>query len=161
VDSRRLIAGLLLVATTTVVSGCGGGGKATPAGGGSSPAIPRPGQAVADVKRNWTEFFDGSTPAARRISLLENGEKFAELIDALSTSPLTKQVKARVSAVKVTEQGTATVTYTLFFGGKSALPSATGTAVLVNGTWKVGVDSFCRLLALQGVVPQACPSAGK
>ena len=38
------------------------------------------------------------------------------------------------------------------------LPKQTGTAVLQDGTWKVGFASLCKLVALQGSTPSACKS---
>jgi hypothetical protein len=161
VDSRRLVAGLvLLLAAASLQAGCGGG-KSAGKNAQATPAIPKPGQAKADVKRNWEKFFDGSTPAPERVRLLQHGPQFASLIKAINDSPLAKKLKATVSSVEVTEQGTAAVTYTLLLDGKPLLQDASGTAVLVAGMWKVGVGSFCKLLAVQQVFPQGCPAALK
>jgi hypothetical protein len=144
----------LALAAAALFAGCGGGKKAAPAG--SAPSESR-----AAIKENWETFFDGSTPAAHRLSLLENGPDFASLLKAVNSSPLAKQVKATVSGVKIDSPSSATVTYTVLLGKQPVLADATGEAVLVDGTWKVGVASFCKLLALEGVVPAACSSAGK
>ena len=50
-------------------------------------------------------------------------------------------------------------------GGQSALANQAGVAVLQDGTWKVGLASFCGLLALENGgktsgLPAACKSAG-
>ncbi len=39
--------------------------------------------------------------------------------------------------------------YDILVGGTPALKNQTGTAVYQNGTWKVGVASFCGLLTLE------------
>jgi hypothetical protein len=56
------------------------------------------------------------------------------------------------------------VTYDILLNGTPALSNQKGTAVLENGTWKVGVSSFCGLLSLENggntsKLPAAC-SAG-
>ena len=42
--------------------------------------------------------------------------------------------------------------------GSTSLGKQTGSAVLQNGTWKVGFASLCKLVALQGSTPSACKS---
>ena len=59
----------------------------------------------------------------------------------------------------------ATVKYDILLGGTPALKNQTGTAVNQNGTWKVGVASFCGLLTLENAgktagLPAPCKSAG-
>jgi hypothetical protein len=116
------------------------------------------GAAKAQISDAWATFFNGSTPAAERVNLLQNGQRFAPLIQALSHSSLAKQTKATVSSVRV-HDGTATVVYTISLAGKAALKNQTGTAVRVGGMWKVGDKSFCQLVGLQGSVPAACKAA--
>jgi ABC-type oligopeptide transport system substrate-binding subunit len=148
-NSSRLIAGLaLLGAAATLLAGCGGGGSSSAA-------------AKAEIKANWETFFDGATPAAKRVELLQNGAEFKGLVDTLTANPLARSLKATVTSVDVTGSDKATVTYTLIFNGNPVLKGAKGTAVLANGTWKVGTGSFCQLLALQGATPKGCPAAAK
>jgi hypothetical protein len=147
-NSSRFIAGLvLLLAAATLFAGCGGGDSSA--------------KAKAEVESNWETFFEGSTPAAKRIDLLQDGAKFAGLVKALTRNPLARQLKADVTSVDLTDDTTASVTYTLLFGDREVLKGTKGTAVLVTGVWKVGTASFCQLLALQGAKPKACPSATK
>ena len=40
------------------------------------------GSATAQIKVNWEAFFSGTTPAAQKISLLQNGQEFASIINA-------------------------------------------------------------------------------
>ena len=78
------------------------------------------------------------------------------MIAGLAASPLAKSAKATVSNVEVTSPDKATVTYSVSIGGQPALTNQTGTAVLVDGQWKVGDASFCQLLSLQGAAPALC-----
>lgn len=118
--------------------------------------------AAAPIKANWEAFFSGTTSAAKKISLLQNGQKFAAVIEAQARSGLAKSASAKVTAVSVTSPTKATVTYDILLAGKPALTNQTGQAVYQDGTWKVGDASFCALLALEngGKAPSVCGSAG-
>lgn len=152
----------LAVAFAMLAAGCGGGSSTTkaPASASSSPAAYSPSnQNTAEIAANWEAFFSGMTRAARKISLLENGRVFSEVIQAQASSPMAKGTEARVSAVQVSSPTTATVTYSILLSGQVMLADQTGQAVLEAGVWKVGDASFCALLALEGQTPPACPSA--
>ena len=122
--------------------------------GGSSAA-------VAEIKTNWEAFFSPKTLAAKRISLLQNGQAFASVIKAQSGSSLASSASASVSSVTVISPAQAKVTYSVLLGGTPALKNQPGVAVLQNGTWKVGDQSFCALLTLEnsGKAPSVCSSA--
>jgi hypothetical protein len=129
----------------------------------SAPAASSPGggtsaNAKAQIKANWEAFFNGQTPAAKKISLLENGQKFAAVINAQAGSGLASSAGAKVRAVVVNSPTKATVSYDITLSGATALGNQTGTAVYQGGTWKVGDVSFCQLLKLEnsGTAPSVC-----
>ena len=152
---------ILAVATATLLVGCGGGKSKQQATLPTTPttATLTPAASINQIRQNWAEFFDGSTSSAERVRLLENGQKFASVIDALGSSPLAKQVKTKVGRVKLTSPTTASVTYTILLSGNPVLQNVPGQAVLVDGMWKVGAASVCKLAKLEGATPAAC--AGK
>jgi hypothetical protein len=117
---------------------------------------------VAQIKEDWEAFFSGTTPAAKKIALLQNGQKYAAIIQAQAASGLAQSASAQVTAVHVISSTQATVIYDIVLGGKPALSNQTGTAVYQDGVWKVGDASFCQLLALEnnGKAPSVCSSAG-
>jgi hypothetical protein len=80
----------------------------------------------------------------------------------MAGSSLAQGASASVQSVTLTSPTQATVHYSILVGGAPALPNQKGTAVYENGTWKVGLGSFCSLLTLQnnGKAPAGCPSAG-
>jgi hypothetical protein len=128
----------------------------TPAtsGGGSAAA-------VAAIKANWVKFFSSSTPNSERVTLLQNGQTFASAIKSFSSSPLASAVTSKVDSVTLNSATKASVKYDLTAAGQSVATGQKGTAVLQNGTWKVGDDVFCGLLkqgaTLLGMtVPAAC-----
>jgi hypothetical protein len=124
----------------------------------SAPAAAGGGNAKAQITTNWEAFFNGQTGAAKKISLLQNGDKFAAIIRAQAGSGLASSAGAKVTAVVVNSATSATVSYDITLSGATALPNQTGTAVYENGTWKVGDVSFCQLLKLEnnGTAPAAC-----
>jgi hypothetical protein len=154
--------------SSSSAAGSGSGSAATssaPASGSSASASSSSGSsstgssaAVGAITTNWEAFFNGKTSAAKKISLLQNGSKYATAIDALAGSSLATSAGAKVSAVKVNSSTSATVSYAITLSGATALPGQTGTAVLSGGTWKVGDASFCQLLSLEngGKAPSVC-----
>jgi hypothetical protein len=127
----------------------------------SSSAGSSSGSAISAIKTNWEEFFNGKSSAATKISLLQNGQKFASVINAQAGTGLAASATATVTAVVVESPTTATVSYNIGVSGAS-LNNQTGTAVYENGMWKVGDISFCALLTLEngGTAPAICKSAG-
>jgi hypothetical protein len=135
----------------------------SPAAPASSPASSSSGAAAsgnakAQITANWEAFFNGQTSAAKKISLLQNGQKFASVINAQAGSGLASSAGAKVTAVVVNSATKATVSYDITLSGATALPNQTGTAVYEGGTWKVGDVSFCQLLKLEnaGSSPSVC-----
>jgi hypothetical protein len=134
-----------LVMAFAALAGCGGGSK-KPAAASSEEQI----------KRSWAAFFEGSTPAARKVALLQHGQQFSPVIQAEANSPLAKQAKVTVTKVTLLSPTRAKVLYTITLAGQPALPNQTGVAVLEGRTWRVSDQSFCSLLSLEGAAPPAC-----
>jgi hypothetical protein len=172
---RRIAApalGLALAATMAACSSSGSSATASPssappassaasspADSGSTPSLgAASGDAKAQITTNWEAFFDGKTSAAKKISLLQNGQKFASVINAQAGSGLAASAGAKVKAVVVNSPAQATVNYDITLSGATALPNQTGTAVYQDGMWKVGDVSFCQLLKIEngGTAPAVC-----
>ena len=121
--------------------------------------------AVAEITANWTTFFNSSTPNSKRVQLLENGSQFSSAITAFAASPLAAAVTSKVDSVSLSSATQAKVKYDLSAMGATVASGASGTAVLQDGTWKVGDEVFCGLLTeakSAGItipVPSACSSA--
>jgi hypothetical protein len=169
--SALALAAVLTACSSSSSSTTGSGApssSSTPSSAGSSTApssaAPEPtsgSAAVSAITANWESFFSGKTSAATKVSLLQNGQTFAQVINNQAGSSLSSSAKATVSSVKVNSDGTATVKYTVGISGAS-LPPTNGTAVYQDGVWKVGDVSFCYLLTLEngGSKPAVCSSAG-
>lgn len=163
---RAILAAALGLALASAVTACSSSSSSpsTSSAPSSSSASASAGDssAAAQIKANWEAFFSGTTSAAKKISLLQNGQKFAGVIEVQARSGLAKSASAKVTAVSVTSPAKATVTYDILLAGKPALTNQTGQAVHQDGTWKVGDASFCALLALEngGKAPSVCSPAG-
>ena len=177
-DGRAYLAPVLGLLLASTLAACSSGGSssatpstapsssvaATPAGGSSSAASGGSAAAIAAIKTNWEAFFNSATPNAKRLTLLQNGDKFSAAVSAFAASPLASAVSSKVDSVTLTSPTQASVKYDLTAAGTSVASGQTGTAVLQDGTWKVGDDVFCGLLkegaTLMGIkVPAACNSA--
>ncbi len=176
--ARRVVQQILLVcALAAGIAACSSSGNSSSSGASSSPSsapsssaaassAPASGAGTAStIAANWAAFFDAKTPVAKRISLLQDGQVFASVIRAQAGSGLAASATAKVAHVAVVSPSHAKVTYSILIGGQPALSNQSGVAVLQNGTWKVGLASFCGLLAVENGgktsgLPAACKSAG-
>lgn len=113
-----------------------------------------------EIIANWEAFFSGKTPAKRKIALVQDGGAFAKVIDGQSSDSLAKSSTAKVLSVKVTGVKAA-VTYTVYLAGQAALKGQKGEAFLLGGTWKVGAQSFCGLLSMEGTKLPVCTGHAK
>ena len=172
---RIFLAPALGLALAVAITACSSSGSPSPSTAASTPAAPASSaasspagggsaSAEAAIKTNWEAFFSSSTPTAQRAKYLQNGETFSTAIKAFAASPLASMVTAKVDSVTVNSPTKATVKYDLSAAGVTVASGATGSAVLENGTWKVGDDVFCGLLKqgaalLKITVPAACNSA--
>jgi hypothetical protein len=111
--------------------------------------------AKAQIKSAYEKFFSGQSSVSERAAVLQNGTRFKPVIQAFASNPLAQNVSVTVSSVTLQGADKAKVVYTVKLGS-AGLPKQNGTAVLQNGTWKVGYASLCRLVALQGSTPSAC-----
>ncbi|MGD0998921.1 MAG: hypothetical protein ABR941_11480 [Thermoleophilia bacterium] len=148
-----------LLALPVVVAACGSKSTAATATPSPTPSTATSASPTAAITTAWQTFFSGTTPAATKITLLQDGQKFATVIQEQAGSPLAKATQAKVTAVTVTSPTTADVTYSILQGGQVALPDQKGQAVLEGGVWKVSAPSFQALLKLEQGQASASPSA--
>jgi predicted enzyme related to lactoylglutathione lyase len=91
-----------LLALPVLVAACGSSSTAASASPSPAPAASTSGSPTAAITSAWQTFFSGATPAATKITLLQNGQQFATVIQAQAGSPLAKATQAKVTAVTVT-----------------------------------------------------------
>ena len=176
--ARRVLQQILLVgALAAGLAACSSGGNSSSSGASSSPSSAPSSSAPASsaspasssgaastIAANWATFFNAKTPVAKRVSLLQDGQTFQSIIKSQAGSGLAASATAKVTKVTMVSSTQAKVTYSILIGGQSALANQAGVAVLQDGTWKVGLASFCGLLALENGgktsgLPAACKSA--
>jgi hypothetical protein len=177
--ARRVLQQILLVgALAAGLAACSSGSNSSSSGASSSPSSAPSSSAPASsaspasssgaasaIAANWATFFNAKTPVAKRVSLLQDGQTFQSIIKAQAGSGLAASATAKVTKVTMVSSTQAKVTYSILIGGQSALANQAGVAVLQDGTWKVGLASFCGLLAVENGgktsgLPAACKSAG-
>jgi hypothetical protein len=175
VITRRLVSCILLACAACLgVAACSSSSSSSPPATSSPSATPSASTtssassaASADEKAitaNWTTFFNPKTSVAQRVKLLQDGPAFASVIRAQAGSALASSASAQVVKVTVISTSEAAVTYNVLLAGTPALKNQAGTAVYLDGTWKVGVASFCGLLTLENAgktsgLPSVCKSA--
>jgi hypothetical protein len=182
--ARRVLQQILLVgALAAGLAACSGNSNSSSSGASSSPSSAPSSSAPASsaapvtsaspagssgsasaIAANWAAFFNAKTPVAKRVSLLQDGQTFQSIIKSQAGSGLAASATAKVTKVTMVSSTQAKVTYSILIGGQSALAHQAGVAVLQDGTWKVGLASFCGLLALENGgktsgLPAACKSA--
>ncbi|TSD98179.1 hypothetical protein FOS14_14435 [Skermania sp. ID1734] len=168
---RIRLAGYVTAATALVLFGgtacsssnnSSGAASSTTAAAQTTSAIagsPADEATVKKVTDAYVTFFDGNTPADKKIELLENGQAFAPTINAQANSPMAKGTTATVSKVTITAPDHANVVYTVSLNGTPALQNQQGAAVQVDGQWKVAQASFCALMALEQNPQPACSAS--
>jgi hypothetical protein len=152
-------------AASTSSSTASSSSSAPAASASAASSSPASSAAAGTIAANWTAFFNAKTPVAQRISLLEDGQDFASIIQSQAGGGLAAEASAKVTKVTVTSPTQATVGYNIVLAGQTALGGQSGTAVLQDGTWKVGLASFCGLLTLEAGgktkgLPAQCQTTG-
>ncbi len=111
------------------------------------------------VTSTFVQLFNGAASIESRLPLLQSGDAFAQALSSQASSPLLKLTTATVSSVTSVAPNQAHVVYTVLVSGTPALTNQSGTAVQVNGSWKVSAGTFCSLLSLGGQTPAPCTQA--
>ena len=180
-NTRRSVCWILLASTVGVgAAACSSGGSSSAPSSSPSPHTPAAAAASAspsasstassvaadeqEITANWTAFFNPKTSAAQKTTLVQNGSQFASVLKAQASNPQGATSSAKVLKVTVITSSEAQVTYDILLSGTPVLSNQKGAAVLQDGTWKVGVSSFCGLLTLESggktsSLPAACKSA--
>jgi hypothetical protein len=140
-----------------ILAACGGGAvshhpSSTPT---SAPAAAEPASgpaAVAAIVANWKTVFNGKAPLPNRLGLLQDGPQVAAFVEAQAKTSFGAAAAgstATVTSVRITSPAHATVDYDVLLLGTPLLKHQVGSAVFVNGIWKVGISSFCGLTYLE------------
>ena len=162
----------LAAAGFLILAACGGGSSshpssANPAASASAAAEPASGPAaVAAITASWKTVFDGKAPIPRRLALVQDGPQVAAFVQAQAETSFGAAAAgstATVASVAITSPSQATVHYEVLLLGTPLLKNQVGTAVYLDGIWKVAIASFCGLAYLEypkgsPKLPAACRS---
>ncbi|HEX5296111.1 MAG TPA: hypothetical protein VFW50_03905 [Streptosporangiaceae bacterium] len=167
----RRVSAALAAAGCLTLAACGGGSPA------AKPASPKPtattsaepvsgAAAVAAITANWKTVFNGKAPLDRRLALVQNGSQLAAFVQAQAKTSFGQAAMGSSAAVKsviVSSPSQATVHWDLLLLGTPLLKNQVGSAVYLDGVWKVSIASFCGLAYLEyprgsPKLPAACRS---
>jgi len=146
-----------------ILAACGGGGSGhsssassaspKPAVSTTTAAEPTSGPAAAAaIRANWEMVFNGKASIPSRLALVQDGSQVAAFVQAQAKTSFGAAAagsSATISAVTVTSPVQATVHYEVLLLGTPLLKNQVGTAVYLNGIWKVAIASFCGLAYLE------------
>ncbi len=142
-----------------ILAACGGGGGShhpagpNPTASATTAAEPASGPAaVAAIRANWRTVFNGKAPIPRRLALVQDGPQVAAFVEAQAKTSFGAAAAgsaATIASVTITSPSQATVHYEVLLLGTPLLKNQVGTAVYLNGIWKVAIASFCGLAYLQ------------
>jgi len=121
------------------VAACGS--KSSAATPTPTPSATASASVASLITSDWQTFFDGATPATRKIALLQSGPTVRDRDHRAGRLAARQGSSAQVTAVKVTSPTTAAVTYAIVENGQVALPGQKGQAVLEGGVWKVSAPA--------------------
>jgi hypothetical protein len=154
-----------------VLAACGGGGShqssAKPTASATTAAEPTSGPAaVAAITANWKTVFNGKAPLPSRLALVQDGSQVAAFVEAQAKTSFGAAAAgstATVSSVMIASSSQATVHYEVLLLGTPLLKNQVGTAIYLDGVWKVAIASFCGLAYLEypkgsPQLPAACRS---
>jgi hypothetical protein len=161
-----------VVAGCLILAACGSGGgshqsTAGPTASATTAAEPTSGPAaVAAITANWKTVFNGKAAIPSRSALVQDGPQVAAFVEAQAKTSLGAVAAgstATVSLVTITSPTQATVHYEVLLLGTPLLKNQVGTAVYLDGVWKVAIASFCGLAYLEfpkgsSQLPAVCQS---
>ena len=121
---------------------------------------------MAAITANWKTVFNGKAPLPRRLALVQDGPQVAAFVEAQAKTSFGRPRRGRPrrsASVTITSPSQATVHWKLLLLGTPLLKNQVGTAVYLDGTWKVAIASFCGLAYLEypkgsPKLPAACRS---
>src|SRR5215469_16008818 len=163
----------LAVTGCVILAACGSGGgnqhhsAKRPSPSATASAEPSSGPAaVAAITANWKTVFNGKASIPSRLALVQDGSQVAAFVEAeakTSFGAAATGSTATVSSVTITSPSQATVHYKVLLLGTPLLKNQVGTAVYLDGVWKVGITSFCGLAKLAAsntgpTLPAVCRS---
>jgi hypothetical protein len=126
------------------------------------------GDDVEAITEAFTVFFDGTVAdVERKVSLLQDGDRYREMLTDAAADPVAQTLTTRVTRVTPLEETAcraaaigsevcAEVVHDLLVGGLPAFAAHQSYAVWQDDRWKVASSSWCDLVVIGGAT---CPPA--
>lgn len=122
--------------------------------------------ATAEINDAFVVFFNGKDrDLDKKVSLLENGERYRQMLIDAFANPQFQQMSTTIRSVTVlpaaecaARQMTspcALVVHDLLVGGFPALAGHESPALQIGGKWKIGSQAWCDLVRIGGAT---CPA---
>ncbi|MGW6374915.1 hypothetical protein ACWFRB_02465 [Rhodococcus sp. NPDC055112] len=159
---KTLIAGVAVAAALSLAA-CGDDTKeATPsttkaaasttaATGIDYPAAP----SAVELNAMLVKGLDPATPAAEKVTLVQDGESDPGLFDAVAAAA--KQSNATVTVVDpILDNGDGTLTATVNMDIGGQVSAGTAGFVVENGQWKLSKEYACNIVKLANLTSPAC-----
>ncbi|SEL76286.1 hypothetical protein SAMN05444583_11463 [Rhodococcus maanshanensis] len=159
---KTLIAGVAVAAALSLAA-CGDDTKeATPSTTKASasttaaeelnyPAAP----SAAELNAMLVKGLDPATPAAEKVTLVQDGESDPGLFDAVAAAA--KQSNATVTVVDpILDNGDGTLTATVNMDIGGQVSAGTAGFVVENGQWKLSKEYACNIVKLANLTSPAC-----
>ncbi|WP_179800573.1 MULTISPECIES: hypothetical protein [unclassified Rhodococcus (in: high G+C Gram-positive bacteria)] len=159
---KTLIAGVAVAAALSLAA-CGDDtntaektttAKATTTAADSSLDYPAAPSAV-ELNAMLVKGLDPATPAAEKVTLVQDGESDPGLFDAVAAAA--KQSNATVTVVDpILDNGDGTLTATVNMDIGGQVSAGTAGFVVENGQWKLSKEYACNIVKLANLTSPAC-----
>lgn len=133
-------------ATTTTAAPATTAATTSTEGTAAEPIVPGEDPDVDAVVEAYVLVFDSTTTYEEKVPYLVEPDGLEETVAAYTTTgEQFSGVSVQPDAVTI-DGDTATITYTLLFGGAPAYSDLTGEAELTEAGWQISRDTFCTLM---------------
>jgi hypothetical protein len=114
-----------------------------------------PAPSAAELNAMLVKGLDPATPAAEKVTLVQDGEADPGLFDAVAAAA--KQSNATVTVVDpILDNGDGTLTATVNMDIGGQVSAGTAGFVVENGQWKLSKEYACNIVKLANLTSPAC-----
>jgi len=158
---KTLIAGVAVAAALSLAA-CGDDAPSAekPSTAKSTTSAPTgieypPAPSAVELNAMLVKGLDPATPAAEKVTLVQDGESDPGLFDAVAAAA--KQSNATVTVVDpILDNGDGTLTATVNMDIGGQVSAGTAGFVVENGQWKLSKEYACNIVKLANLTSPAC-----
>ncbi len=144
----------IAVTSTTVAETTTSAASETTTSGTANPIVPGEDPEVDAIVAVYAVAFDSTTSYEEKAVVIDGADGLEDTVASYaSTGESMGGVSTQVDAVTI-QGDTATVIYTLMFGGNPAYPGLEGDAMRTEEGWKISREMFCGIMTSARV---GCP----